>query len=41
MTNLKILDASGLCGIDDNGISKLNLIELYAAINQKITNEFK
>ena len=39
MTDLKILYASGsYCGINDKGISKLNLIELNASRNNKITN---
>ena len=41
MTKLQILDASCVyleCGIGDNGIKNLNLIELYAADNKKIKN---
>ena len=41
MTNLKILDADGDCGIDNKGISKLNLIELHVAGNEKITKKFE
>ena len=41
MTNLKILHAGWNCGIDDEGISKLNLIELYASYNNKITKKFE
>ena len=38
MTNLQILDASYNCGLDDNGIKDLNLIELDVSDNPKITN---
>jgi len=38
LSNLKKLDVSGYCGISDKGISKLNLIELNAFCNNKITN---
>ena len=38
MRNLKKLIAFGDCGIDDNGIKNLNLIELYSHNNPKITN---
>jgi len=39
MTNLQELSAGGCdCGIDDNGISDLNLIELNAYSNSTITN---
>ena len=38
MTNLEILDASGECGIGDAGISKLNLVDLDACSNPRITN---
>ena len=38
MTNLKILGALGDCGIDDNGIKDLNLIELDAGYNPRIKN---
>ena len=33
-----MLGASGYCGINDKGISKLNLTELNASDNNKITN---
>ena len=35
-STLKILYASGNCGIDQNGIKDLHLIELYANNNEKI-----
>ena len=35
---LKILYCSGNSGIDQNGISELNLIELYATDNKQIKN---
>src|SRR5690606_35851300 len=35
---LKILYAGWGCGINNKGISKLNLIELYVSYNNKITN---
>ena len=38
MKNLKILDARGICGIDQNGINGLDLIELYVGDNKKIKN---
>ena len=39
MTNLRILYAKGAnCGIDDAGIRDINLIELNATNNFKITN---
>ena len=37
MTNLKILYAEGNCGINQNGIHRLDLIELAAVNNSKIT----
>ena len=37
MTKLKKLDIRGKCGIGDNGISNLNLEELNAGSNPKIT----
>lgn len=41
LTNLKILYACGSCGIDNEGISKLNLIEFYADNNGKITKKLE
>ena len=41
MKNLKILDAGWYCGINDEGISKLNLIELHVSYNNKITKKFE
>jgi hypothetical protein len=38
MRSLKFLDASFNCGIDDTGITDLDLIELNANSNPKITN---
>jgi len=38
MTRLKELYATGMCGIDDNGIGNNNLEKLDASYNQKITN---
>ena len=38
MKNLKKLDASGSCGIDKNSIKELDLVELNANSNYKITN---
>ena len=39
MTNMTKLDASNyICGIGDSSISKLDLIELFACNNPKITN---
>ena len=38
MKNLKKLDASDDCGIDQSGIKELNLVELNADDNNKITN---
>jgi hypothetical protein len=39
LINLEILYASGnTCGIDNDGIKNINLIELYAYNNSKITN---
>src|SRR6201996_2989084 len=35
-STLKILDAGGNCGIDQNGIKNLHLTELYASGNKKI-----
>ena len=39
MTNLRKLNASGNCGIDQSGINGLNLVELNASRNNKI-NKF-
>ena len=39
MTNLKILTATGNCGIGDNGIKDLNLIKLDAWNNPRITKK--
>ena len=36
MKNLKIISASGSCGIDQNGIAGLDLVELHAVGNQYI-----
>ena len=36
MNKLQILDASDDCGIDQNGIDGLNLVELHALDNSKI-----
>ena len=36
MSNLKELNASSNCGIDQNGIKNLNLIKLIASYNSKI-----
>lgn len=38
MSKLKFLDASGTCGINDNGILGLNLKKLYVGNNPNITN---
>ena len=38
MTNLKKLYARADCGIDQDGIHGLNLIELNACYNSKITD---
>ncbi len=38
MTKLEILDASWHCGIDDNDIQNINLKELYAFDNPRITD---
>ena len=38
MTNLRKLNASGFCGINQEGIKGLNLIELNAEYNPKITD---
>ena len=38
MKNLKILDASYHCGIDQKGIEGLNLIKLDVYKNEKINN---
>jgi hypothetical protein len=38
MKTLKFLDASGCCGIDQNGIVGLNLVELRVANNNEIIN---
>ena len=39
LTNLKILNCSYYCGIDQEGIKDLRLIEeLYANLNEKIKN---
>ncbi len=38
MTNLKISNASGYCGITDEGIKDLNLVELNAWNNRNIIN---
>ena len=38
MTNLKILDCCGRCGISDENIKSLNLIKLKANYNEKIKN---
>ena len=38
MSNLQKLNARGDCGIDQNGITGLNLIELDATCNDKIKN---
>ena len=38
MKNLKILNASDNCGIDQNGINNLDLIELNVDDNSKINN---
>jgi hypothetical protein len=35
-TSLKKLNACGDCGIDENGIFGLDLVELYAFVNNKI-----
>ena len=35
---LKILYCYGYCGIDQNSISELNLIELYTSNNEQIKN---
>ena len=38
MKKLKILHANGGCGIDQNGIFGLDLVELDASLNNKVTN---
>lgn len=38
MTNLKVLDASGICGIKQEGMMALNLTELNVAGNSSITD---
>ena len=38
MKKIKILNAEGRCGIDQNCINNLNLIELNASCNEKIKN---
>ena len=38
MTNLRILNASRSCGIEDDSLIGLNLVELYASNNSKIKN---
>ena len=38
MNNLQKLNAADDCGIDQNGINGLNLIELNASNNKKINN---
>ena len=38
MDNLKILNCGGLCGVSDENIKTLNLVELYADSNEKIKN---
>jgi len=38
MTKLKVLDASSVCGIDDDGIKNLNLEILIVDSNDKIKN---
>jgi hypothetical protein len=38
ISSLKILYAYGNSGIEQNGICGLNLVELYAGNNEKITN---
>ncbi len=38
MKNLKKLNASGNCGIDQKGIEGLDLVELHVSNNRKITN---
>ena len=38
MKKLKILSACHNCGIDQNGIKELDLIELYVDYNEKITD---
>ena len=39
MKKLKILNASNYCGIDQQGIDGLNLVELIASNNHKIKND--
>jgi hypothetical protein len=41
MTNLKIVNAMGSSGISDKGIKDLNLDELYAEGNSKISLNHK
>ena len=41
MKSLRILNASGECGINQNGICGLDLIELDVSGNKKITNAGK
>ena len=38
MKSLKVLHAQGNCGIDQEGINQLDLVELYTANNGKIKN---
>jgi hypothetical protein len=38
MTNLKVLNAGGSCGITQTGITGLNLVQLYAHDNSTITD---
>ena len=38
LTKLKILNASGFCGINNDGIKFLNLEEFYVGGNSKITD---
>ena len=37
-STLKILNAGGYCGIDQNGIKDLHLTELFVNYNEKIKN---
>ena len=38
MTSLKKLNTCGDCGIGQNGIIGLNLVQFFASYNSKITN---
>jgi hypothetical protein len=38
ISSLKRLNARGNCGVDQNGIHGLGLVELHAGYNKKITN---